>query len=75
MIKNNFGKKIFFWAAVAAEQVQGGLAHGEKGRMTNGGEKVFQRCFYHTYRVFCAVKTRPPRPATTTATTAAATAT
>ncbi len=75
-IKNNFWEKNLFWAAVAAEGVQGGLAHGRKG---GGGDKqrenLLQSCFYCTHQVFCAVGARPPRPATTTAAATAATAT
>ncbi len=69
-----FGKKKF-WAAVAAEGVQGGLAHGRKGADDNWRGKSFQSCFLlHTPRVFCAVGARPPRLARTAAATTAATA-
>ena len=73
-IQNNFGNKIFFGPLLLLNKFRVDL-HREKGRMTNGGGKVFQRCFYHTYQVFCAVRARPPRPGTTAAATTAATAT
>ncbi len=69
------GEKNLFWAAVAAERVQGGLAHGRKGADDKWRGKSFQSCFLlHTPRVFCVVGARPPRLARTAAATTAATA-
>ncbi len=69
------GKKSFFGPLLLLNKFRADLHMGEKGRMSNGGGKVFQICFYLTYRVFCAVRARPPRPGTTAAATTAATAT
>ncbi len=48
-IKNNFWEKNLFWAAVAAEGVQGGLAHGRKGGVTKRGEIYFAELFFTTH--------------------------
>ena len=55
--------KIFFWAAVAAERVQGsGRAHGRK----RGGEgetkgKKWQSCFFITHKVFLYCECKPTK--------------